>query len=73
MREVKHSSLLFMSKGAQNASGSVVMALWEGSHLLVELQALVDESHGQNARRVVVGLEGRVLICCLRCYINMPE
>jgi len=60
MREVKHPSLLFMSKATQSASGSVVMALWEGSRsLLVELQALVDESHGQNPRRVVVGLDGQ--------------
>ena len=75
MREVKHPSLLFMSKGAQNASGSVVMALWEGSRsLLVELQALVDESHGQNARRVVVGLEGQrvnMLLALLHKYAGV--
>ena len=60
LREVKHPSLLFMSKATQAASGSVVMALWEGSRaLLVELQALVDESHGQNPRRVVVGLDSQ--------------
>ena len=60
MKEVKHPSLLFLSKDANPSSGSVVMALWEGSRaLLVELQALVDESHGQSPRRVVVGLDGQ--------------
>lgn len=60
MKEVKHPSLLFLSKDTNASSGSVVMALWEGSRaLLVELQALVDESHGQSPRRVVVGLDGQ--------------
>src|SRR5262249_3822238 len=39
-------------------SGSVVMVSWEGSRpLLVEVQALVDESHLNNPRRVTIGLE----------------
>lgn len=75
MREVKHPSLLFMSKENSAASGSVVMALWEGSRaLLVELQALVDESHGQNPRRVVVGLDGQrvnMLLALLHKYANV--
>jgi DNA repair protein RadA/Sms len=34
------------------------MVIWEGSRpLLVEIQALVDESHLDNPRRVAVGLE----------------
>ena len=38
--------------------GSVVMAIWEGSRpLLIEIQALVDESHAENPRRVTLGLE----------------
>ena len=40
------------------ASGSVVIVVWEGTRpLLVELQALVDDSHLSNPRRVTVGLE----------------
>lgn len=75
MREVKHPSLLFMSKTMKAAAGSVVMALWEGSRsLLVELQALVDESHGQNPRRVVVGLDGQrvnMLLALLHKHANV--
>ena len=38
--------------------GSVVMAIWEGSRpLLIEIQALVDESHLENPRRVTLGME----------------
>lgn len=58
MREVKNPSLLFLSKDAPAASGSVIMACLEGSRvLLVELQTLVDDSYGQNPRRVVMGLD----------------
>ncbi len=38
--------------------GSAVMVTWEGTRpLLVEVQALVDEAHGQQPRRVTAGLE----------------
>lgn len=34
------------------------MVTWEGSRpMLVEVQALVDEAHGQQAKRVTAGLE----------------
>jgi DNA repair protein RadA/Sms len=39
-------------------AGSIVTVTREGSRpLLVEVQALVDDSHGANPRRVAVGLE----------------
>ncbi len=58
LKEVKNPSAIFLSRFEQRVSGSVVMVTWEGSRpLLVEVQALVDESHLGNPRRVTVGLE----------------
>jgi DNA repair protein RadA/Sms len=46
--------------------GSAVMASWEGSRpLLVEIQALVDDSYGQQPRRVTVGLDNNRLAILL--------
>jgi len=59
MQAVKNPSALFLNQGVQPGSGSVVMATWEGTRaLLVEIQALLDESYAQQPRRVVVGLDG---------------
>jgi len=58
LREVPNPSAIFLQRGDEVASGSVVMVIWEGTRpLLVELQALVDDSHLGNPRRVTVGLE----------------
>jgi len=58
LREVANPSAIFLQRGEEVASGSVVMVVWEGTRpLLVELQALVDDSHLGNPRRVTVGLE----------------
>ncbi len=58
LREVSNPSAIFLSRDAKDVPGSVVMVTWEGSRpLLVEVQALVDESHLGNPRRVTVGLE----------------
>lgn len=58
LREVPNPSAIFLQRGDEVASGSVVMVVWEGTRpLLVELQALVDDSHLGNPRRVTVGLE----------------
>lgn len=58
LREVTNPSAIFLTRNAQPAAGSVVMVTWEGSRpLLVEVQALVDESHLANPRRVTVGLD----------------
>jgi DNA repair protein RadA/Sms len=58
MREVKNPSAIFLSRGAEAASGSVVMVIWEGTRpLLVEIQALVDDSSLGNPRRVAVGID----------------
>jgi DNA repair protein RadA/Sms len=58
MREVKNPSAIFLDRSSEPASGSAVMAVWEGTRpLLVEIQALVDDSQLANPRRVAVGLE----------------
>ncbi|MGV1100187.1 DNA repair protein RadA [Thiovibrio sp. JS02] len=58
LREVKNPSAIFLSRNDEAMPGSVVMVIWEGSRpLLVEMQALVDDSHSENPRRVTVGLE----------------
>lgn len=58
LREVSNPSAIFLQRAEDVASGSVVMVVWEGTRpLLIELQALVDDSHLGNPRRVAVGLE----------------
>jgi DNA repair protein RadA/Sms len=58
LREVSNPSAIFLSRYAQPVAGSVIMATQEGTRpLLVEVQALVDQSHMANPRRVCVGLE----------------
>ena len=58
LRDVSNPSAIFLSQHAEDVAGSVVMVTLEGSRpLLVEVQALVDESHLSNPRRVTTGLE----------------
>lgn len=58
LKEVSNPSAIFLSGYSQEVPGSVVMVTWEGSRpMLVEIQALVDESHLGNPRRVTVGLD----------------
>ncbi|TRW50149.1 DNA repair protein RadA [Aliidiomarina halalkaliphila] len=58
LKEVKNPSAIFLSRGDEQGTGSVVLTLWEGTRpLLVEIQALVDHSQLANPRRVAVGTE----------------
>jgi len=58
LKEVSNPSAIFLSRHQSQVSGSIVMVTREGSRpLLVEVQALVDESHLGNPRRVTLGLE----------------
>lgn len=58
MKQIKNPSAIFLSRGDAPAPGSVVMVVWEGSRpLLVEIQALVDESPYGAPKRVTVGLD----------------
>jgi DNA repair protein RadA/Sms len=58
LREVSNPSALFLSHHGREVPGSCVMVTQEGTRpLLVEIQALVDEAHAPNPRRLSVGLE----------------
>ncbi len=58
LKEVSNPSAIFLSRHEEPVSGSVIMVTREGTRpLLVEVQALVDESHGAMPRRVALGLE----------------
>lgn len=58
LKEVANPSAIFLSRQPEPTPGSAVMVTWEGSRpMLVEVQALVDEAHGQQAKRVTAGLE----------------
>ena len=58
LRDVSNPSAIFLSQHEKAVSGSVVMVTLEGNRpLLVEVQALVDESHLSIPRRVTTGLE----------------
>jgi len=66
LREVGNPSALFLSRQGDAVAGSVVLATQEGTRpLLVEVQALVDQSHLSNPRRVCVGLDANRLAMLL--------
>jgi len=58
MKQIKNPSAIFLSRSKEAVPGSVVLVIWEGSRpLLIEIQALVDESHFGAPKRVMVGLD----------------
>jgi DNA repair protein RadA/Sms len=58
LMEVKNPSAIFLNRGTEAMPGSAVTILWEGTRpLLVELQALLDESQGSYPKRVALGLD----------------
>jgi len=63
LKAVSHPSKIFLSRPERPVSGSVVAALWEGTRpLLVEIQALSDDSNGGgNYRRTSVGIDSNRL------------
>ncbi|WP_428241848.1 DNA repair protein RadA [Gynuella sp.] len=66
LREVKNPSSIFLNRASQPAPGSLVTIIWEGTRpLLVEIQALVDESPFGNPRRVAVGQDSNRLAMLL--------
>lgn len=77
LREVSNPSAIFLSRSSQAVSGSIVMVTWEGSRpLLVEVQALVDESHLANPRRVTLGLDANrlsMLLAVLHRHGGVPS
>ena len=58
LKEVKNPSAIFLNRGVEQSSGSVVNVVWEGTRpLMVEIQALVDTSQMSHPRRVAVGTD----------------
>lgn len=58
LREVSNPSAIFLSRHEGDVPGSVVMVTRDGTRpMLVEVQALVDDSQMGNPRRVAVGLD----------------
>ena len=58
LRGVNNPSPIFLSQSEKPVPGGAVVVTWEGSRpILVEVQALVDESHLGNPRRVTVGFD----------------
>lgn len=58
LKEVKNPSAIFLSRSEEQSPGSLVMVVWEGTRpILVEVQALLDDSALGNPRRVAVGLD----------------
>ena len=58
LREVSNPSAIFLTTRGEPAAGTSILVTQEGSRpLLVEVQALVDQCHSNQPRRVTVGLE----------------
>jgi len=58
LKAVNNPSAIFLSRHEEPVAGSIVTVTREGNRpLLVEVQALVDESHLANPRRVTLGLD----------------
>ncbi|MDD3518624.1 MAG: DNA repair protein RadA [Chromatiales bacterium] len=58
LKPVANPSAIFLSRHETAVPGSVILVAREGTRpLLVEVQALVAESHAANPRRICVGLE----------------
>jgi DNA repair protein RadA/Sms len=58
LKEVKNPSAIFLSRHGEPVAGSAVTVIREGTRpMLIEVQALVDESPLNNPRRVAVGMD----------------
>jgi len=66
LKQVSNPSAIFLSHHDQPVSGSIIMVSREGTRpILVEIQALVTESHSGHPRRISVGLESNRLAMLL--------
>ena len=76
LKEVKNPSAIFLSRHNEPLPGSAVMVVWEGSRpLLVEIQALADDSYGENPKRVTLGMDYNrlaMLLAVLHRHGNIP-
>ena len=63
LKGVSNPSAIFLSRHEQPVPGSVVTVAREGTRpMLIEVQALVDQSHLSNPRRLAVGYEPNRLV-----------
>ena len=76
LREITNPSAIFISRHDEPVPGSVVMVTREGTRpMLVEVQALVDQSHLANPRRVAVGVDQNrlaMLLAVLHRHAGVP-
>ncbi|MDP2071839.1 DNA repair protein RadA [Methylotenera sp.] len=76
LREVSNPSALFLSHHEGQVAGSCITVTMEGTRpLLIEIQALVDESHAPNAKRLATGLEQNrlaMLLAVLNRHAGIP-
>jgi DNA repair protein RadA/Sms len=76
LKQVSNPSAIFLSHHDQPVPGSVIMVSREGTRpLLVEIQALVTESHSGHPRRISVGLESNrlaMLLAILQRHGGIP-
>jgi DNA repair protein RadA/Sms len=60
IKAVDNPSAIFLSRAIEDATGSVVTPLWEGTRpMLIEVQALMDKTLAGFPRRVSVGLDDK--------------
>jgi DNA repair protein RadA/Sms len=58
LKAVNNPSAIFLSRHEKPVPGSIITVTREGSRpMLIEIQALVDDSHSPNPRRVTLGMD----------------
>jgi DNA repair protein RadA/Sms len=58
LKAVNNPSAIFLSRHEEPVPGSIITVTREGSRpMLIEVQALVDDSHSSNPRRVTLGMD----------------
>ena len=76
LREVANPSALFLSHHETQVAGSCITVTMEGTRpLLIEIQALVDESHAPSPKRLATGLEQNrlaMLLAVLNRHAGIP-
>ena len=76
LRGVNNPSALFLSHHQKPVPGSCVMVTQEGTRpLLIEIQALVDDTHMANPKRLCIGLEQNrlaMLLAVLHRHAGIP-
>jgi DNA repair protein RadA/Sms len=76
IKQVNNPSAIFLSQHDKPVSGSIIMVSREGTRpILVEIQALVTESHSGHPRRISVGLEANrlaMLLAILQRHGGIP-